>query len=629
MKKNTIQHNRQQISQALYEIDQLLESGTADLAIDRYIHLVNILEESTYESDSNMKADVYSSFAFSLFGMSQYEYFFEMLIKAQNHGYSQEKIEEILMAAFIEPNLQEYQAVYEANIQFLQSNGFLSMTKNIPVEELPYWLLPTGNADEYYLYHKENKQILEKIVLFKFIDIQPVPPSDAFADYLIVENWSWTNILTCTNTIKKENKKAYIVVKEIEKWLSCLQGALLNKDILSNVMIFDSYDGANNYFKQSNAYLPRNIVDLADDANNPQLLIDNIHAYRLDKANRAGDRVLLSICIPSFNRGSRAYDNIKHLMGTYYDEEIEFIISNNGTENETMDFYAKIGQLDDARLKYFAFDKNQGFAINCSKVIDMAEGKFVLLVSDEDLVNLDVLDQIMNMLNKSTETIALMRTSSTTQSRQLDNTAAAGEPALLKYMLTSNYMSGIIYNNEILKKHKGTEFVKENLDNSVCYWYPHMFWELLVCQFGVALGTSINLIQEGAVEEADYENISIGDGSISIPYYASVKGRLEQYSDFLKLFKNLEICNPLLLRKMHIILCAKTLFLVKISIKKYYNKTDTNPLAILENSYKYIIDKDEYRLKISDNPKSYFEDLVYIEKRYNDLKHEIMSLSNV
>lgn len=621
MKNEEIIETKQQFDQALLDIEALLAKGLVDTAYKKYIELIKKIESKEYDTLHELKANIYASFAYFLFGVSEYEYFFKMLSKAQNYGYSRDEIEKILREAFIEPNLSEFKTTYEANIEYLISNEYIKLEKTRSFQELPFWLLPTGVVNEYYIYDKEQKLIKEKISLYKYRDMQSLSTLDDFSDYLLLENWNWNNVLSYTNAIRKISKKTYIVLNNIEKFLSCMQGALLNDDIISNVLIFDSLNSMNEYFKSTNTFIPRNIINLSDNSDNIQNNISEIHNYRISKENRKGNNILLSICIPSFNRGNRAYDNIIHLLQSYYDEEIEVILSNNGTENETKEYYEKIRDIDDSRLTYFAFEENQGFAINCCKICELAKGEFILLVSDEDLVDFNILDKIMNVLNQSKDTLSIMRTSTTAQSKPAIKTANPGKDALLTFMLTSNYMSGIILNNKLLKQYKGIEYIKENLNNDVCFTYPHMFWELLLSQYGNVQGTDLILINEGKAEKTEVDTTEVVGSEIKIPYYATIEGRLEQHEGFSNIFKFLEMCkeDPDLLREMYIKLCNKTLFVVTLSINVFYKKTDSNALVLLDKVYNFCSRKEFF----NSNRTNYRNDLRVITKYYEHFKKQI------
>lgn len=611
---NSLLENR--INQTLVKIEDQINSGLADEAYNSYIVLIEELERE-HGTLRQLLGEVYLSFAYFLFRVSEFESFFIMLIKAQDNGYSKDEIEKVLYQAFVEPNLKEFQDNYEANMAYLNRNSYLSIEHNLSFQELPFWLLPTGVQNEFYLYDKEKQLIKEKIILYQYQQIPSVTISDAFSDFLILEEWNWNNITTVTNALKNSNKSAYIIIHQIGKFLSCLQGSLLAD--ITNILIFDNHYALKEYLLTTNSILPYNIIDLSQDQSNViKNVLSDIHNTRIRKENRDGSRILLSICIPSYNRGHKAYENIIQLLQLHYNEEIEIILSNNGTQNETKPYYEKISEIEDGRLTYFAFEENQGYAINCCKVCELAKGEFILLLSDEDLVDFRVLSIVMDILSKSRETLSIFRASTSSQSKQSNKIASMGEEAMLEFMLTSNYMSGIIYSNSVLKKTNGIEYVKNNISNSACFWYPHMVWEMMLCQYGNVQSTELVLIDEGEAEKTECDEVKVNEELI-IPYYGTIKGRLEQHEGFTLVFKDLAICkqNSNILRKMYLQLCAKTLFLTKLSIDVFYKKTTANIQEILNRAFDFCLSDKFYSSHISNNLSDYQNDLKILTDYYN------------
>lgn len=612
----------EQLEQRLVDMQELINKGRVDDAFNGYNSLTVEIEENISMIDKKLAAKIYSSFAYFLFSVFEYGYFYLMLIKAQKYGYSSEEIESFLWTAFIEPNLSEFERNYEENMQFLQSNNKLHLEITPSFQELPYWMLPTGIENEFYLYNKENKKIEERTLLFHYESLQNLPTVDALADYLVIVNWNWSNILTCTQAIKSINKKSYLIVNEISKFLSCLQGSLLDRTVISDVVVTDDINQLDIYCADPSVRLPRNIIDLTRNQVFAENYINRWHNFRLSKENRDGSHILLSICIPSYNRGNRAYDNILALMKSYYDEEIEFVLSNNGTENDTKKYYTKIKELEDSRIKYYEFEQNQGFAINCCKVCEIATGKFILLLSDEDLIDLNFLHLIMKKLHESSDILAILKPSVLSQIEFTDAIKAAGQEALETFMLTSNYMSGIILNNKLLKQHQGIDYIKSNPENKVCYYYPHMYWELLLAQYGAVISTSINLIQTGVAEKTNFSQTEIKNSQVEITHYATIEGRLEQHEGFAKIIKEMEIsrANFNFHRHMYLKLCIKTLLLTKLAINVYYNKTDLDTAEIFKRAFHFISDSDFYRLYVNTIEEALAADSKQITSFYEKLK---------
>lgn len=617
-----------QLEESLTYINELIKDGLIEDACAEYVSLATIVQNEDNEIHRDVKANFYATFAYFLFTASLYEDSLNMFREAQQYGYSKDEIKRMIFESFIEPNLNEFKSIYEKNIQFLISNGYIS--RAIKFDELSFWLIPTMVKDEYYIYDKNEECIKEKFdFTIEHNNEVSLSITDEFADFLIVEEWNWNRILVYTNVVKKNNKKSYILISNMAKFLSCFQGSLVAQENMSDLVIFDGLNGMKEHFQGSSSYLPRNIINLVNINVEVQQIINEIHNYRIGKEGRKGDNILLSICIPSYNRGNRAYDNVIHNLQSYYDEEIEIVLSNNGTQNESKEYYDKISEIEDSRLKYFAFEENKGFAINLCKACEIAQGKFILLLSDEDLVDFNVLHKVMNILNYSKETLTIMRIKSDKQcfvpSIKL---AEPGRDALLTYMLTSNYMSCIIFNNNLLKQHKGIEYIKENLDNSTCSYYPHMYWELLLCQYGKVKGEDLILINEGKAEVSQLAQKEIGiNNKQTMPAYASLEERLKQHKGFFSIFKDLEICKKdfQIFREMYIALSGKTILLIIISINNYYKNADVDPLKILDKTYQVLVNylDEAYSDKKDIYKDAYVQDLQQIRGFYNYYRNQI------
>lgn len=94
----------------------------------------------------------------------------------------------------------------------------------------------------------------------------------------------------------------------------------------------------------------------------------------------------LSICIPTYNRG-KLLDNCLHSIASLSSKSsysFEICISNNcSTDNseEVIQFY-----MDHLPIVYHKNSTNVGIARNFLKVVDMAQGEFVWLIGNDDLI---------------------------------------------------------------------------------------------------------------------------------------------------------------------------------------------------------------------------------------------------
>lgn len=198
----------EQIMEALVKIDGLLNNKLGDDACKEYIEWEEKIKGEEGMVDNSIKAKFYASFAYFLFDVSEYEASINMFIRAQNYGYSKDKINEFILEAFIIPNIDEFKSMYEENIKLLASNNFIC--KNIAFEDLSYYLIPVNDKNEYFIYNIRKKTIEEKISfnddLNKVKKIE-LPILDEFCDFLILDEWNFNRIKKYIYCIKLKSKK--------------------------------------------------------------------------------------------------------------------------------------------------------------------------------------------------------------------------------------------------------------------------------------------------------------------------------------------------------------------------------------------------------------------------------------
>ncbi len=611
------------VEASINQVDLLIEEEKFNQALFDFNNMEKFIEMNiNYISETNLEeriiiAKFYSKYAYFLFSFYEYDLFFEKYVKAQKYGYDSEKRKEFIYNSFIEPNIEELKFNFNYNINIIFKYGFLHSKYSF--EELQYFLLPNGINNEYYIYDKKNNIIHNKI---SFSNLEKkVTINNQQLDKLCILNgelYSFLNILEDLNLFQNNY---YIIDSQLSKLLSLFQAMLIDKKILSRLLIFDNIETFEKFLIINNRYLPRTII--ADDSNKAKYkeLIDKIHKKRIKSLMDKRNNILLSVCIPSFNRGKRAYENIIHLLDSELDEEIEFVVSNNGTKNETSEYYQKIKKIKDSRIVYFEFEDNMGMALNFCKVVEIASGKFVLLLSDEDLVDIYKLNEIICLLKDKSEGMSMVRVKTNFQSFvPYFGIIEKGKNAFIKFMLTSNYMSGNIYNRELLINNGLTKFISNNLDNEACYYYPHMVWDLFMYQYGSVLGMDIILIKEGAAETTNFEVKRLDNKLTNVPYYATIEGRLKQHEGFYYVIIQLEIIknNFDFLREIYRKLCSKTIYLVSLSIKTYYNIDSIKKKDILYE-VKGMLIKNLIELHDNKNTIEYKEDYLFIHNLLENL----------
>jgi glycosyltransferase involved in cell wall biosynthesis len=109
--------------------------------------------------------------------------------------------------------------------------------------------------------------------------------------------------------------------------------------------------------------------------------------------------VKLSICIPTYNRAVHLSNCLKSIADSRgYDHAlVEVCVADNCSSDDTSTVVAD-AQVD-IPIVYYRAERNQGRVINYLKVVEMAQGEFVWLIGDDDLLLPSSLVTILGLLN--------------------------------------------------------------------------------------------------------------------------------------------------------------------------------------------------------------------------------------
>lgn len=109
--------------------------------------------------------------------------------------------------------------------------------------------------------------------------------------------------------------------------------------------------------------------------------------------------MLLSICIPTYNRACLLDQNLKCLCSQIV-ENVELIISDNCSDDNTRNVvmsYIKVGY----NIKYFRNESNIGGELNFLQCFKMSSGKYVLLLGDDDFLCERAITTILSLIKEN------------------------------------------------------------------------------------------------------------------------------------------------------------------------------------------------------------------------------------
>lgn len=105
-------------------------------------------------------------------------------------------------------------------------------------------------------------------------------------------------------------------------------------------------------------------------------------------------RPILSFCIPTYNRADLVVKSVKSIL-KYQGDDIEVVVSDNGSTDDTV---KKLREIHDNRLKISSNESNFGFEFNLVKVLKLAHGDFLFLLSDEDTILSEKINKLIKIL---------------------------------------------------------------------------------------------------------------------------------------------------------------------------------------------------------------------------------------
>ncbi|MBB6128175.1 glycosyltransferase family 2 protein [Mucilaginibacter lappiensis] len=184
------------------------------------------------------------------------------------------------------------------------------------------------------------------------------------------------------------------------------------------------------------------------------------------------EKAIISFCIPTYNRSALLKKCIESIIG-YQESDIEIVIQDNCSPDDTAQV---AGSFKDSRIKYFRNEVNVGPIVNFSKVIESASGKYVYLLTDDDMLLAGAIDNLKKYISEhqplafKTALIMLLEKSLTSSVYSFSKTDFYRENmtvnAAAHIFLSSHIYTGLCFDKNLYQP----EFIRKHDNN----WYPSM-----------------------------------------------------------------------------------------------------------------------------------------------------------
>ncbi len=316
------------------EVNDLIEKAQHKEATSLLLSII----KATSKEQFPLFAEYGYDYASLLFEIQEYELCLLMFQSIYNFNYKKEEIITLLYDSFILPNNDEFKAAYDQQLIGYADHVIASHIPSyddLPIDFIPY------EEEKYLMFNKKLKVFegfidISKKALHSFIRIDN---DNEFSDVVLGDHWNINTYKNCILSFKDRN--IYFISTNIEATLSFFKLPGIMERYLSNLTFLDSHDRFQSYFhRNTSVYLPHIYYGNSSSGNSDciEKILESEHQYRLTPEGRNTSNILLTIGIPSYNRGHRVLQNIRDLLQLQFDAEIEFVISNNGSTKYTEEY---------------------------------------------------------------------------------------------------------------------------------------------------------------------------------------------------------------------------------------------------------------------------------------------------
>lgn len=118
---------------------------------------------------------------------------------------------------------------------------------------------------------------------------------------------------------------------------------------------------------------------------------------------------LITICIPAYNRAAFLEPLLDSILGQDYDDFDILLVEDGSPQREAIRAIAGKYARSKVRLTYLENEENLGFDGNLRRIIAEADGRFCMIMGNDDLLKSGVLKKIGRLLERHENVGALLR----------------------------------------------------------------------------------------------------------------------------------------------------------------------------------------------------------------------------
>lgn len=272
--------------------------------------------------------------------------------------------------------------------------------------------------------------------------------------------------------------KIYMVSSDYAKTMRMIEEFGIGDIVKKRLVIVGSREELKAYLStHDEAYLPR--VYCGNKAYYKRMT-DELHKKRISKPRSAKIKPFLSIGMPTYNRGAFALKGVENLLKSEFDSEIEIMVSNNASTENT-EGYDVIAGIKDSRLRYWRNSTNLNYDGNIMTLVNKAKGTLLCYQSDEDYLYTENFGYYMSRFVADPDLDAIQGNSDGDDNTMIVNGERTYDDIAGNIMgaFNSNYVTGIFINLKHLRATDYKAIVERNKDNRYVYYYTHCILMIL------------------------------------------------------------------------------------------------------------------------------------------------------
>jgi glycosyltransferase involved in cell wall biosynthesis len=549
---------------------QDLESCLTELqaiGTDNLEQTLNVYQELLTKYDgTEYIGQIAFQYALVLHSICEEELALELFRKSYEEGYNCDVTLDILKEDFWYPNAEEFKQTYLKNVRG-------TLQEKLAFSDLNAIFFPVSD-EKFMMYDTAKKQFLGWISM----EQEVLKEKNAYSDrgtFSVLKDIASNQIQALLQEgFQYVYRTIYIMVNTdrddltYETLCSLYMIPNIREKCLQNIYFIFDINVFVECVKNYHLYLPKYI--LLDDEilkRDIESIVEQLHQERIH--NKSGNpKPLLTIGIPTYNRGERARKLVQCLLDMPYDYELQYVVSNNGS-NDDVEEYRILSEIEDSRYTYFEFEYNHQYYGNVAKVAKLSKGMWLMYLSDEDAVIEKELNFFLEKLLLFRNDVSMIRVGSSLTYADLEfDYWGKGLPALEYNAFENNYLSGQVYNRCFLTDELVDKLEKQYINNIGYQVYIHLIYDLCMGIKGACVRYPLILIEEG-------ESISVVSETGQDGYsYAQYDARIEQWQGYVDIINSWDEFSDEERVWAYLLACVKTFFLIGLRKEIYQADPD-------------------------------------------------------